>query len=174
MTAVSQSHAAETEESVTNCAGAKIDYINNPELTVDEKIASMDQAFYESVNQSSSCNLSNQSSSSSASSSESESSQASNTESVASPIMSGTETEPNQSPVDYARGSVTDENASNESDSVTGGTENGAIPEDIPPADNDDVVAAQIRLAAQIEKDPVKKAKLWNVYRDYKGIPTHE
>ena len=45
-------------------------------------------------------------------------------------------------------------------------------PEDIPPTDNDDAVATQIRLAAEIEKDPVKKDKLWNEYRKYKGLPT--
>ena len=48
---------------------------------------------------------------------------------------------------------------------------NGALPEDIPDANNDDVVAAQIRLAAEIEKDPVKKERLWNEYRKYKGLP---
>ena len=48
---------------------------------------------------------------------------------------------------------------------------NGALPEDIPAANNDDAVAAQIRLAAEIEQDPVKQEKLWNEYRKYKGLP---
>ncbi len=47
----------------------------------------------------------------------------------------------------------------------------GTPPSDIPPADNDDVVAAQIRQAAEAEQDPGKKAKLWNEYRRYKGLP---
>ena len=48
---------------------------------------------------------------------------------------------------------------------------NGKIPEDIPPADNDSVLEAQIRQAAINETDPDIKAKLWNEYRWYKGMP---
>ena len=47
---------------------------------------------------------------------------------------------------------------------------NGKSPEDIPPADNDDIIAQQIRAAALAEPDPQKQAKLWNEYRRYKGI----
>ena len=47
---------------------------------------------------------------------------------------------------------------------------NGKSPEDIPPADNDDIIARQIRAAALAEPDPQKQAKLWNEYRRYKGI----
>jgi hypothetical protein len=36
------------------------------------------------------------------------------------------------------------------------------------------VIAAQIRLAAEIEKDPIKKEKLWNEYRKYKGLPAND
>ena len=49
---------------------------------------------------------------------------------------------------------------------------NGKLPEDIPPADNDDIIAKQIREAALAEPDPQKQEKLWNEYRRYKGIPT--
>ena len=48
--------------------------------------------------------------------------------------------------------------------------DNGKLPEDIPPADNDDIIAKQIRAAALAEPDPLKQAKLWNEYRRYKGI----
>ena len=48
--------------------------------------------------------------------------------------------------------------------------DNGKLPEDIPPADNDDIIAKQIRAAALAEPDPQKQAKLWNEYRRYKGI----
>ena len=47
---------------------------------------------------------------------------------------------------------------------------NGKLPEDIPPADNDDIIAKQIREAALAEPDPQKQEKLWNEYRRYKGI----
>ncbi len=51
---------------------------------------------------------------------------------------------------------------------------NGKIPEDIPPADNDGALLAQIRLAAENEQDPALRAKLWNQYRQYKGLPLKE
>ncbi len=51
---------------------------------------------------------------------------------------------------------------------------NGKLPEDIPPADNDSVLEAQIRQAAINEKDPVVQKRLWNEYRKYKGLPTIE
>jgi hypothetical protein len=47
----------------------------------------------------------------------------------------------------------------------------GKLPEDIPPVDNDSVLEKQIRIAAMAEKDPAIKAKLWNEYRKYKGLP---
>ena len=49
--------------------------------------------------------------------------------------------------------------------------DNGKLPEDIPPANNDDIIAGQIRAAALAEPDPQRQAKLWNEYRRYKGLP---
>lgn len=48
---------------------------------------------------------------------------------------------------------------------------NGKVPEDIPAADNDGALAAQIRLAAMNEPDPRARHKLWNEYRKYTGLP---
>ena len=48
---------------------------------------------------------------------------------------------------------------------------NGKVPDDIPAADNDSVLEAQIRRAAMTETDPEIRAKLWNEYRAYKGLP---
>lgn len=48
----------------------------------------------------------------------------------------------------------------------------GRIPEDIPDAANDDVLAQQIRTAAENEPDPEKRRKLWDEYRKYKGLPS--
>ena len=48
---------------------------------------------------------------------------------------------------------------------------NGMVPEDIPLADNDSALAAQIRYAAENETDSVKREQLWNEYRKYKGLP---
>lgn len=55
---------------------------------------------------------------------------------------------------------------------TTATTGSGKPPEDIPDVDNDDAIARQIRLAAMAETDPVLKARLWNEYRRYKGLPT--
>ncbi|MGB0682745.1 MAG: hypothetical protein ACPGOV_08555 [Magnetovibrionaceae bacterium] len=49
-------------------------------------------------------------------------------------------------------------------------SQNGATPDDIPPGDNDSVLERQIRKAAEAEKDPEKRKKLWNEYRRYKGM----
>jgi hypothetical protein len=46
-----------------------------------------------------------------------------------------------------------------------------AVPPDIPRGNDDDVVARQLREAAVQEPDPVLRAKLWNEYRKYKGMP---
>lgn len=48
---------------------------------------------------------------------------------------------------------------------------NGKLPEDIPPAENDDIIAKQLRQAAVDEADPETRAKLWNEYRRYKNLP---
>jgi len=52
----------------------------------------------------------------------------------------------------------------------SGGSRNGANPEDIPDGNDDDVVARQIREAAEQETNPELKAKLWEEYKRYKGI----
>lgn len=53
---------------------------------------------------------------------------------------------------------------------TTGGSSTaGGIPEDINDGSDDDIVARQIREAAQKEKDPVLREKLWDEYRKYKN-----
>ena len=187
-----QVYADEALGSVIDCTEMEIIYIDRPDMTHSERLEAMDRAFYESVNRFELCNLSNQSSSSSesvnsasqASSAGSETatggedgeSDESGFDSVASPSMTGTETESTLPASDFPEDSSMPENAqddaSDEAVVIYGNSgANGALPEDIPDANNDDVVAAQIRLAAEIEKDPVKKEKLWNEYRKYKGLP---
>jgi hypothetical protein len=46
------------------------------------------------------------------------------------------------------------------------------IPEDIPDASDDDVVARQLREAAMSEPDADLREKLWDEYRRYVGLPT--
>ncbi|MDM3870733.1 hypothetical protein QSV34_05140 [Porticoccus sp. W117] len=47
--------------------------------------------------------------------------------------------------------------------------QNAAIPNDIPDGRDDDIVARQIREAAQNETDPELREKLWDEYRRYKN-----
>ena len=98
-------------------------------------------------------------------------------ESVASRTMSGTEPPREDFPADKAMDSAAlqDSQAMTEAGSKTDGNmkrETGKRPEDIPSAQNDDVLAAQIRYAAENETDPVKSKQLWNEYRKYKGLAT--
>ena len=179
---VSHTSADEALSSSIDCSNVSINFADNPEWTRSERIGAMDKAFFDSVNRFELCNLSNQSSASSTSSvgsgghgegTESSGSEGeANLDSTASSEMSGTEEESvaASAPTDI---SETPENSTKPP--VTAGSgANGGIPEDIPAADNDDVIAAQIRLAAEIEQDPVKKEKLWNEYRKYKGLPVNE
>ncbi len=179
----SQTSADEALGSTIDCSEVAINYIDRPDMTPSERLEEMDKAFYESVNRFELCNLSNQSSSSSESASagsdaglDGTESSESGIESVASPLMTGTETESSLplpgSPEDSGMPESVPENAGDEAFTVYAGSGgSGALPEDIPVANNDDAVAAQIRLAAEIEKDPIKKEKLWNEYRKYKGLP---
>ncbi|MEO1421316.1 MAG: hypothetical protein AAFU66_10250, partial [Pseudomonadota bacterium] len=43
-------------------------------------------------------------------------------------------------------------------------------PDDIPSATSDDVVARQLREAAQAEEDPLIRERLWDEYRNYMGL----
>ena len=45
----------------------------------------------------------------------------------------------------------------------------GRIPDDIPDATDDDIIARQLREAAMQETDPELKEKLWDEYKRYKG-----
>jgi hypothetical protein len=45
-----------------------------------------------------------------------------------------------------------------------------SLPDDIPDARDDDIIARQLREAAMQETDPELKEKLWDEYRRYKGI----
>ncbi len=182
---VTQIRADQPSKSSIDCSIANVDFTENPEWTQQEKLEAMNRAFYDSVLRYQLCQQSNLSSASSSSAnagaqasgdgdlSEGDSTQ-SGTNSVASTVMTGTETSTSPESVS----TISDESTSQQTSDNTPITSshsagpNGKTPEDIPAADNDDVIAAQIRLAAEIEKDPDKKEKLWNEYRKYKGLPT--
>ena len=43
------------------------------------------------------------------------------------------------------------------------------VPDDVPDARDDDIIARQLREAAMLEADPVLAEKLWDEYRRYNG-----
>ncbi len=178
-------------EDGVDCSLSNINYLENPEMTRAERIEAMNRAFYDSLNRFEECTLSTNSNNSSTSASSGGSSasgsgtlsgteggggtaEALNAESFESPLLSGTEPEATEGSesIDMEQTGLASDSkleASEPNASTVAGS--GAAPQDIPDANNDDVVAAQIRLAAEIEKDPEKKIRLWNEYRKYKGLP---
>ena len=180
LSVITPASADEALSSSIDCSEVEINYIDDPQWTDSERLEAMDRAFFDSLDRFELCTLSNHSNSSSSASAN----EASNSSSAASggsqkstarPLLTGTESESTLSGYDAFEGSGTLENSDNEIATVNNGSnKNGGKPEDIPDADNDDVIASQIRLAAEIENDPVKKEKLWNEYRKYKGLPVND
>lgn len=186
--------ADESLSSGIDCSEISINYADNPDLTRAERIEAMEAAFYESVNRFETCNLSSSSQALSQSASQSgdsgssasdgsesagtessgdnENNNEGTIESVASPVLTGTETdvEPPEFDSFELESELDTEISDTKTTVLSSAGANGAKPEDIPDANNDDAVAAQIRLAAELEKDPEKKEKLWDEYRKYKGI----
>jgi len=198
--AMSQSPGQANISSSDDCTQITINYTLDGQLTREEAISRMDAAFYESLNKFDACQTSQSAASSSASSASGASgdspgtqgasssadgstgsggsaSSVSSTRSVASPNLSGTDTPisdssitataKNQQHIDTTQSSKS-RDRKKLGDIQTG---SGKIPEDIPSADNDSILEAQIRQAAMNESDPRTQEKLWREYRKYKGLP---
>lgn len=183
---------------VFDCADVTVDYQNDPSLTHDENLALMDKALYQSLSKFDACQEArenaNNSSGGAGTAGGASGSQNGGGSSVATNDMSGSE---NSQSKEGASTEITGSNELTGSNEITGSAvtpsidqseqsssqkdggggsqkadmSNGKMPEDIPPADNDSVLEAQIRQAAINETDPIIKAKLWNEYRKYKGLP---
>lgn len=67
------------------------------------------------------------------------------------------------------RGATPDDQIATAPENNQGPLPPGAPPADIPSGHDDDIVARQLREAAENETDPVLKEKLWQEYRDYKN-----
>jgi hypothetical protein len=168
-----------------DCTDVSVDYKNNPTLTDDEKLALMDQALLKSLSKFDNCQRSQTNAAAAASSAggsvgTSESEQGGG--SVATSDMTGQEApKMNEGGTGQSSSAAWPHpTAQKEGEKIEGpagasgqsaSASNGKLPEDIPPADNDSVLEAQIRQAAINETDPEIKAKLWNEYRKYKGLP---
>lgn len=151
-------------DSGDDCTDIAISYKQDPALTREELIANMDRAFFESLHKFDTCQGSQARNAQ-------DSARSSKQSATASTSMSGTESEdaterPEQTS-DTMTGISKTVTRSNTSESAS----NGKVPEDIPFADNDSVLEAQIRKAAMNETDADTREKLWNEYRKYKGLP---
>lgn len=161
----------------TDCTEVDIDYQNSNLLTHEERIAAMDRALNRSLNKYDGCvtEKANQSGSGGGSeggsgeggSGEGDAGQGQSTEASG---ISGTNTPP-PIPAQQTTPNTAEAENSETPENQTGQLSNGKIPEDIPAANNDDILAQRIRSAAENETDPEKQARLWNEYRKYKGLP---
>lgn len=175
------------EESI-DCTDVKVDYVDNPNLTREERLRLMDKAFFESLNRFERCQAAKEQTKAAVSGGgdyqgfEEDGGETGSTSgggSMASSTMSGTEQPPEYPPAEgfeiLEPKPLQSSQDIKEAGSKTGGElrqANGKTPDDIPPAKNDDALAAQIRYAAENEPDPVKSRQLWNEYRKYKGLAT--
>ena len=195
--AISQAPAEGALSSSADCTEININYSIDGSLTREEAISRMDQAFYESLNRYDACQSSLSTSSSRASAaSGSDGGQGATGQgadsggtdggaagsagpksAVASPNLSGTDKPISDSSISAAaktRGTINSKIEDRPQTRAKSGviqTGSGKTPEDIPPADNDSVLEAQIRQAAMNETDPETREKLWREYRKYKGLP---
>lgn len=168
----------ESQDAEQDCGQSEIHYVDDPSLTRSERLMRMEQAFFDSVNRFEACELSQQSSSSGGSAGNDSGTGTDGGDgaatATASQEMQGTEAQtfPDSSPDQASPESETEIPFGQ--NTATASADNGAIPEDIPAANNDDAIAAQIRLAAENETDPEIREKLWNEYRKYKGMKVVE
>jgi len=175
-------HAEESLEASVDCSNVQIDYADDSTLTRGERIHFMDKSLSRSLNKFELClsekkkvESNGAKSNPGATGDSTGSSEGGATNgSVASSTMSGTElpaaednVKDEESEVSPAVQTTNNENGKYES-SIS--IANGKLPDDIPSADNDSALAAQIRHAAENETDPTKREQLWNEYRKYKGL----
>ncbi len=160
-----------------DCATIDLRSVDDASLTRAEKIAALDRALLDAVNKSDPCQTDGGTQSDSDGDGDGDGNGNGNgaqgngasADSVPASDIQGDEAAPTTSDT------ATDSNVvNNASSSSPPSLPNGKLPDDIPPAGNDDIIAEQFRRAAIDETDPATKAKLWNEYRRYKGLPVQE
>ena len=158
----------------TDCTEMDVQADIDPALSKDENLQRLSEMFYQSLNTVTHCDDSANDAATEAQSS-TEGAVGNTVNGVAASDISGTESDESlsESTADYV--SETDaveldeyDMAENEAEAQGAGTK---APDDIPPADNDSIFEQQIREAAENETDPEVRARLWNEYRKYKGLP---
>jgi len=170
-----------------DCTDVSIYFEDDPTLTREERLRLMDKAFWEALNKFELCQSKKKMAKSSGGAGDNGSSgkgtagdsgnsaggaeSSSGIESIASPTMSGTQAPKKKSTAGDVEEMAAGDLKGSQNNNETTGKTSGKLPEDIPPAKNDDAFAAQIRYAAENEPDPFKRKQLWNEYRKYKGLP---
>ena len=174
-------YAQEGLELSVDCANVQVDYSDDPTLTKGERIHKMDKSLSRSLNKYKLCHQKTKKEETNdanenpgAASEEVGSLEDENMgEAIASSAISGTELPAAE---DSAQGE-SENNLTLQATNIKNGNyqsgisaANGKLPDDIPSADNDSALAAQIRRAAENETDPNKRKLLWDEYRKYKGL----
>jgi hypothetical protein len=174
-------YAQEGLELSVDCENVQVDYSDDPTLTKGERIHKMDKSLSRSLNKYKLCHQKTKKEETNdanenpgAASEEVGSSEDENMgEAIASSAISGTELPAAE---DSAQGE-SENNLTLQATNIKNGNyqsgisaANGKLPDDIPSADNDSALAAQIRRAAENETDPNKRKLLWDEYRKYKGL----
>ncbi|MEH6497563.1 MAG: hypothetical protein V7740_17595 [Pseudomonas marincola] len=169
-----QAEAQVAQQTVeTDCTDVDIDYQNSTLLTQAERIAAMDRALNRSLDKYDACVTEDADQSSGGGDGGgggSGTAGAGQGQSTAASGISGT----NKPPVTQAQpvpSSLPEDGGAALPAEQTQQLSNGKTPEDIPAANNDDILAQRIRSAAETETDPEKQERLWNEYRKYKGLP---
>ena len=167
-----------------DCTVIELEPEIDPNLTTQENIQRLTEQFFESVNTVQHCEPPSETASSGAGGGATASSDLSGSEAVLSDSPKASAESVGDSELsaiqqDIEKALSDSSNTSSENDSGSAVAEakdgnNGALPDDIPSADNDSVFEAQIRAAAENETDPDVRKNLWNEYRKYKGLPIKE
>jgi len=177
----STAYTQESLEVSVDCTDVQIDYSDDPTLTRGERIHQMDKSLSRSLNNFKLCHqetkkveTNDANDSTSGASEETGSSKGENMgEAIASSAISGTELPATEDDAqEESEDSLALQTTNNENGNYQGSvsTANGKRPDDIPSANNDSALAAQIRRAAENETDPNKSKLLWDEYRKYKGL----
>jgi hypothetical protein len=177
----STGYTQESLELSVDCANVQIDYSDDPTLTRGERIHKMDKSLSKSLDNFKLCNQetkkieTNVANDNSGGAGEATgNSKAENMgEAIASSTISGTELPAAKDDAqEESEDSLALQTINNKNGNYQGSvsTANGKHPDDIPSANNDSALAAQIRRAAVNETDPIKRKLLWDEYRKYKGL----
>jgi hypothetical protein len=156
-----------------DCTDFQIEQVKKGELTKEERIAALDDAFYQSVDRYQVCsqqataqqqNPTASGGASAAAGGGASGGQGTSNEQTDQQQEQGQEQRQQTEQTTSVKNTQT---TVTQDETLSQGP--GRTPEDIPPVDNDSVLQRQIREAAMAEKDPEKRRKLWELYRKYKG-----